>query len=219
VVDLIRRRGETIRGSTAVISEPPPRIEDLVVDVLRVGFLIVPVLLVGYLLLRDGESWATLRLDRRRPFRDVGEGAVIAALVSAVGLGFYVFAVRAGFTRTIIPVSTDGPWWTTPLLLLQAGENAVVEEVIVGAYLLHRLRQIGWRNATAIGACAVLRGSYHLYQGVGPFAANAVMGVAFALWLLRGKRTWPLVVAHFLIDAVVFVGWFWFRDHLSWLPH
>ena len=218
ILDLVSRRGTPIKGTTAVITDAPAQVEELIADLLRVGFGLVPVLLVGHLLTRDGEGWGTLRLDRSQPARDLRNGAGIAAAVGAVGLAFYVLAVHIGLTRTIIPVGTGGPWWTTPLLLLQAAQNAVLEEVIVGAYLLHRLRQIGWQEVRVIATAAVLRGTYHLYQGYGPFLANAVMGVAFALWLRSGRRTWPLVVAHFLIDAVVFVGWFWFRDHLGWLP-
>ena len=61
--------------------------------------------------------------------------------------------------------------------------------------LLTRLRQIGWSWWLAIGVSALVRGSYHLYQGFGGFAGNLVMGVAFAALFLRWKRTGPLVVA------------------------
>nr|WP_306420803.1 CPBP family intramembrane glutamic endopeptidase [Arthrobacter sp. JCM 19049] len=53
---------------------------------------------------------------------------------------------------------------------------------------------------------ALLRGSYHLYQGFGPFIGNAVMGAVFGWVYLRWGRVMPLVIAHFLLDAVGFVG-------------
>ena len=96
--------------------------------------------------------------------------------------------------------------------------NGWAEEVIVVGYLLHRLRQIGWTDRRSMATSALIRGSYHLYQGYGAFAANALMGVAFAWWWQRGKRTVPLVIAHFLIDAVVFVGYPLVRDRWTWLP-
>jgi membrane protease YdiL (CAAX protease family) len=65
---------------------------------------------------------------------------------------------------------------------------------------------------------AVLRGSYHLYQGFGAFVGNAVMGVVFALFFLRYKRVMPLIVAHTLLDVVAFVGYTVLPDSwLSWL--
>ena len=66
-------------------------------------------------------------------------------------------------------------------------------------------------------ASALLRGSYHLYQGFGAFVGNAVMGVVFALFFLRYKRVLPLVIAHTLLDVVAFVGYTLLRDRVGFL--
>ena len=58
----------------------------------------------------------------------------------------------------------------------------------------------------AIFASAMLRGSYHLYQGFGPFIGNAIMGVIFAAVYTRTRRLMPLVIAHAVLDIVAFVG-------------
>jgi len=63
----------------------------------------------------------------------------------------------------------------------------------------------------------MLRGSYHLYQGFGPFIGNAVMGVVFAVFFLRTRRLWPLVVAHTILDVVSFVGYALLADRLPFL--
>ena len=65
---------------------------------------------------------------------------------------------------------------------------------------------------------AVVRGSYHLYQGFGGFVGNVVMGLLFGWLYLRWRRTMPLVAAHTLIDAVAFVGYALLRGKVSWLP-
>ena len=57
-----------------------------------------------------------------------------------------------------------------------------------------------------IGLSALVRGSYHLYQGFGGFAGNLIMGVIFGLIYLRWRRVGPLVVAHTLLDITAFVG-------------
>ena len=66
-----------------------------------------------------------------------------------------------------------------------------------------------------LGASAVLRGSYHLYQGFGPFVGNAVMGLVFGEWFRRRGRVMPLVIAHTLLDVVSFVGYQLFADALG----
>jgi membrane protease YdiL (CAAX protease family) len=67
-------------------------------------------------------------------------------------------------------------------------------------------------------ASSVLRGSYHLYQGVGGLVGNMVMGAVFCLLYQRWGRVMPLVVAHALIDTVAFVGYALLAGHVSWLP-
>ena len=117
-----------------------------------------------------------------------------------------------------MPEALPAVWWRIPLLLLSAAQNAVLEEVLVVGYLLHRLRQLGWSDGRALALSAVLRGSYHLYQGLGGFAGNLVMGLVFGRLYQRWGRIGPLVVAHTLIDAVTFVGYVYLAGHVAWLP-
>ena len=77
---------------------------------------------------------------------------------------------------------------------------------------------LGVRPWLAIAISAVIRGSYHLYQGVGAFLGNAVMGLIFGFLYRRWGRVMPLIITHFLIDAVTFVGYALLAGHVSWLP-
>ena len=104
------------------------------------------------------------------------------------------------------------------VLILSAAGNAWAEEVIMIGWLLTRLRQLGWSENRSLVAAAVLRGSYHLYQGLGGFVGNLVMGLVFGrVWQRRG-RLWCLVGAHTLIDVVAFVGYGLLRGRVGWLP-
>ena len=91
--------------------------------------------------------------------------------------------------------------------MLSALQNALLEEVIAVGYLMERLRDLRWRAPAIVVASALLRGSYHLYQGWGAFVGNVVMGLVFAEYYRRRRRVMPLVVAHTLMDVVVFVGY------------
>jgi membrane protease YdiL (CAAX protease family) len=109
-------------------------------------------------------------------------------------------------------------WWKFPVLVLSALENAVLEEFIVLGYVIVRLRQLGFGDPAAIGLSALLRGSYHLYQGIGGFVGNVAMGLLFGWLYRRWGRVTPLVVAHTLLDVGAFVGYAVLVDHVSWLP-
>ncbi len=108
-------------------------------------------------------------------------------------------------------------WWTVPVLVLAAFQNAALEEVIMIGFLLTRLRQLSWPVVATILTSALIRGSYHLYQGFGGFLGNAIMGVIFALIYLRWKRVAPLIVAHTLLDIAAFVGYSVVAPRVTWL--
>ncbi|GAC1536125.1 MAG: CPBP family intramembrane metalloprotease [Acidimicrobiales bacterium] len=191
---------------------------DVTYQLLDIVTELVPVLLVVYLLARSAESLATLGVDGRRPRSDATWSVGLALLVGAVGLGFVYGAKALGINRQLIVGTAARHWWTIVLLVGQAAGTAVAEEVIVGGFMLHRLRQIGWSDRRSLTASALVRGSYHLYQGVGGGLANVVLGVFFGRIYQRRGRVLPLIVAHFLIDAVAFVGYVELRGRVSWLP-
>jgi uncharacterized protein len=179
---------------------------------------LMPVLLVLVLLSRDpGAAGFGIGLFRRPARRDLLQGAGFAALIGIPGLVLVWAAHRLGVSANLAVVDVPDTWYRVPLLLLQAAQNGALEEIVVVGYLLTRLRQMGWSNGAALGASAVLRGSYHLYQGLGGFAGNLVMGLIFAWWFQRTRRVLPLVVAHFLLDVFAFVGYLYLRQHVSWI--
>lgn len=191
---------------------------DLAFQLFSLATGIVPVLLVGHLLLRGGGSLRALGLDRRDPRRDATRAAAVAAFVGSIGLGLYLAAHALGANLTVVPSALPAVWWRIPVLLLSAAQNAVLEEVVVGGYLLTRLHQLGWGANRSAVLSACIRGSYHLYQGFGGFLGNLAMGLLFARLYQRWGRVMPLAVAHFLLDAVAFLGYVALHGHVSWLP-
>lgn len=191
---------------------------DLTYQVLGVAFAVVPALLAMHLLGRGGRpAGRIIGLDLRRPRFDLGAGALVALCIGLPGLGLYFAARALGLAADVVPSALPSVWWAIPVLVLSAIQNAVLEEVVVVGYLITRLRQLGWRLPAVIVTSALLRGSYHLYQGFGGFVGNAIMGVLFALFFLRTRRVAPLVVAHSLLDIAAFVGYALLHSHVSWL--
>ena len=154
----------------------------------------------------------------RHPAQDTARGAMLAAIIGGTGLALYLAAFHLGVELTVVPESLPAVWWRIPVLLISAAHDGILEEIVVLAYLLRRLDQLGWTPWKAILLSAVLRGSYHLYQGFGAFVGNAVMGLVFGILYKRWGRCTPMIVAHTLIDAVTFVGYAALRGKVSWLP-
>lgn len=191
---------------------------DLVLQLANILVSLAPVALVLYLMARSGEPPSAMGLDTSRPAQDTARGVVLAALIGGSGLGLYFAALHLGFNLTVVPESLPAVWWRIPVLVLDGIQNGVLEEILVVGYLLRRLSQLGWPGPRAIAVSAVLRGSYHLYQGFGGFLGNAAMGVIFGLLYRRWGRVTPLVIAHSLIDIVAFTGYAVLHGHVSWLP-
>jgi membrane protease YdiL (CAAX protease family) len=176
-----------------------------------IAFSLAPVALVFHLARRDPEDLRGFGLGTDSLGLDAAWGLAAAAVVSAVGLALYVAAIAANYNRFVIPVPPLGHWWTIPILLTGSLQNAVLEEVIVVGYLIRRLEQLGLASVGALLVSAAFRGSYHLYQGWGSFAGNVALGLFFGWIFLRWRRTWPLITAHFAIDALAGIGYIVFR--------
>lgn len=226
-----------LSGQTTTLNPPLADREywDLTYQLLDIVFALVPVLLVFHLLwIRGRNPFRTFGLDARRPGADLAWGV---GLFVAIGLGtllVYAAGRAGGVTTAIVGSALDEYWWTTPVLVLSALRHALLEEVIVVAWLFDRLGYLqqvksgldparpgapGGLRTWASGAvvplnalavvvgCAVLRGAYHLYQGIGPGIGNLLMGLVFGALYLRYRRVLPLVIAHLLLDVAGFVAY------------
>ncbi|NMR19996.1 CPBP family intramembrane glutamic endopeptidase [Cellulomonas fimi] len=196
------------QSATLNPSRSPRPYLDLTYQLLGIGFALVPVVLALFLLSAHGRSAARrIGLDGSRPGRDLGVGVGLAALIGIPGLGLYALGRAVGLTVEIQASALDAAWWTIPVLILAALKNALLEEVVVVGYLTERLGELRWSPVVIVLVSSVLRGSYHLYQGIGPFVGNLVMGLVFAEYYRRRRRVMPLVVAHTVLNVVAFVGY------------
>jgi len=183
---------------------------DLIYQLMAIFFDLVPVALVGFLLWRATRPHlGRLGIDFTRPGRDALTGVGLALLVGIPGIGVYLAGRAIGATVGVNPAGLDEHWWTIPVLILSAFRAGATEEVIVVGYLFARLRDLRWGTWTIILSTALLRGTYHLYQGFGAFVGNLAMGVLFGWLYSRTGRVLPLVIAHTVIDAAIFVGYPW----------
>ena len=213
--------GVPLAGQSAVLNDtlaPGRPLLDLTRQVLRICFALAPVALVWYLLVRSGEGLRAIGLDLTQPGRDLLRGAGLAAIVGGIGLVGYLVAYQSGVNLAVVAQALPDEWWRWPVLIGAALQNAVVEEVIVIGFVMRRLTQLGWAPWAVISTSAVVRGSYHLYQGIGGLLGNMAMGAFFGWLFMRWGRVLPLIVAHALIDIVAFIGYAVLEGRVDWLP-
>lgn len=171
-----------------------------------------------YLLWRSGYGPRSIGLGRPTLRPDATQGVGLAALIGLPGLALYLTAQAVGANLTVAPSTIDDHWWRLPILILWAIANSGAEEILVVAYLITRLRDLGWSENSSLLASALLRGSYHLYQGFGGGVGNIIMGLIFGRYWQKTHRLWPLIIAHALIDIVAFVGYALLRGRIDWIP-
>jgi membrane protease YdiL (CAAX protease family) len=191
---------------------------DLAYQLVGIALALVPVALAVHLLSRDhADARHDIGADLRFPAHDLGQGAVLAVVVGVPGLGLYAAARALGLNTNVAAANLGEHWWTVPVLVLAAAQNAVLEEVVMVGYLFTRWREAGWTTPAVIVTSAAIRGTYHLYQGFGGLLGNLAMGLLFGWVYSRTRRVGPLIVAHTIIDLVAFVGYTLFKSHLRWL--
>ena len=214
---------------------------DLAYQLAEITLALVPVLLALHLLARDrgpvrpsggpsgGSSGGAtaagvlvsphrlMGLDLARPARDLLHGTALAAAIGIPGLGLYLGARALDLSTTIAPANLPQVWWAVPVLILASVQNALLEEVVMVGYLFRRWAQAGWSTAAVVVVSALVRGTYHAYQGFGGFVGNVAMGLLLGWVYTRTRRVMPLVVAHTLLDVVAFVGYAVLADRVGWL--
>ena len=199
---------EALNQQTATLNRaqsPLPWL-DPVLQLVSSGVLFAWGGLAMFLLLRHLPTPALVRSWRLRRI-DWLHGAGLAAIIGLPGLAFYFGAVHLGLSKQVVPTGLDETWWRVPLLIVNSWANGFAEELVVVAWLSTRLRQLRLSWAWVFAGTALLRGSYHLYQGYSAGLGNIIMGLVYLWYFKRTGRIWPLVIGHGLIDTVAFVGY------------
>lgn len=83
--------------------------------------------------------------------------------------------------------------------------NPFFEELIVRAYTMSEVIDLGGSRLLAIVVSVGLQTSYHLYQGVARSIAVAATFTVFSIYFARTRKILPVIVAHFCIDAFALI--------------
>jgi uncharacterized protein len=173
---------------------------------------VLTVVLVMKLLARENTSLAPLLTPR-----PVGKNLLRALGALVIVYIAFVFGSFAGnlliyYGARTIPESVTPPIWLGLVrLLIVPITVAVAEETLYRGYLLPRL-QVHLGRVGAVIVSALLAAAQNLAFGMGNletvmagFVGSFIVGLAFGALYLWFKRLAPLILVHWLFEAIV--GW------------
>lgn len=189
------------------------------------GRLVLPlrmlavVLLATWLLRLDGRGWRDVGLTwptriRRGTVLVIG-GYVVIALLSGLVLKGVLPALHLA-PPSAAPLSkvhgdpVEYAFWMLPMTW---GSAAFGEEMLFRGFIFDRLRVlVGDRGASlALALQAIVFGAAHMSLGASSMIVAGTIGAAMGgIYLLAGRKLWPCILLHGLIDSVsvtvVFLG-------------
>ena len=182
-------------------------------EILFYTCVIATLMLVALLLLLRflcGERFSDLNLKQARWWQDVlgGIGLTILTLGTAFFLGPVLGRLLPGNSQSmdnILIGLTQDPLKLALLLGPGLAFGAAGFEELTRVFFLSRWWKIASRTAwrwLGVLVSAVMFGLAHLYQGPAGVANTAITGLILAIVYLRFGRVWPLIISHYLHDAL-----------------
>jgi membrane protease YdiL (CAAX protease family) len=164
--------------------------------------IVTPIALL--LLARSGQPPAALHLGARDGVRDLGPaaGVLFGAWLGGLALALALQPLLDNTAAVTRSVNSHVPAYFVVYALFVSAVTAINEEVVVSAYLLTRLSQLGWNPWPALALSLTLRTSYHAYYGLA-LLLTVPFGFVATRSFQRSGRLWRAVLAHFTNDAIL----------------
>jgi membrane protease YdiL (CAAX protease family) len=80
--------------------------------------------------------------------------------------------------------------------------NPFFEELIVRAYTMSEVMNLGGNRGLAVIVSVVVQMSYHTYQGVASVLALTLLFTAFSIYYIRTRKIVPVILAHLCLDLL-----------------
>jgi len=162
-----------------------------------------------YVVFRQARTW----MNFSAPFEwmDLGRAlALFAAAVLAYRFVYYFVQYCAVFATGswLYPKSMRG-FLAVGISLLSIFFvllNPVFEEMIARAYFMTEVRELTSSQTIAVIFSTLLQTSYHLYQGWFRATCVGATFLVFSIYYARTRRIGPVIMAHFLLDALALLN-------------
>ena len=185
---------------TAIFQQAPASISELHLQKLLIFEPIVLAILGLFLFVR---RWNAKKLGFSFTLADLPIGVLLAITTyAAVWLGWLGVTAITGRSFADMPSTQVAlPGFTIATVAAVSIVNSIYEELFVCAYVVSFMQR-SRSNLTAVLSSAGIRFLYHLYQGLGGALSVLGVGLVFAAYFAMKRRSWPLVIAHGLLDLV-----------------
>lgn len=166
-------------------------------------------LAIGWFLLVRGWTTKKLGLDSHWSDGLWGVGLAVTAYFVMYQVFVLIAATAPGLAEAAgrmprLPHALS-PWVVAAEILL----SSFYAEFFVTGYIVAALKERAGLNI-AVNVSVALRLTYHIYQGVVGVLVFIPIGLIFAYWYGKTGKLWPVVVAHALLNLIVFL------PHLKW---
>jgi len=160
-------------------------------------------IVLWYVLGGQGKTWSDIGL--KPVLRDVPRALALLLAVNVAALlvwfpAQYLYAVYAGHYLTPKSLTSMFGFGISFLSIAFACLNPFFEELIVRAYTMSEVMELGASRTLATVVSVVLQMSYHLYQGVANALILMVVFSVFSMYFARTRRIFPVVLVHLCLD-------------------
>lgn len=156
-----------------------------------------------YVMCRQGKTWKDI--GWKLGFADVPRAAGL--LIAAMVLMYVPFIPIQYFYRAysghfLAPKSLHSilGFGISSLSIVFICLNPFFEELIVRAYTMSEVMNLGGSRGLAVIVSVVAQMSYHLYQGLASAMALTFLFTAFSIYYVRARRIVPVILAHLCLD-------------------
>jgi len=137
-------------------------------------------------------------------------------IMLGIGLLLAIFRVSSGlivsntiaFINSLNPTTINAPDITLHTNFLSMAiivvVNSFFEEFLLMGYVFKRFEKM--HPAFVILISAIIRASYHTYQGLNFLPSILIMAVIFGTYYTKYKKLWPLIIAHTIGNTFYFLS-------------
>jgi membrane protease YdiL (CAAX protease family) len=176
-----------------------------------VGALITQVtslLVLWYVMCTQRRSWNEIGWNPE--IRDIprGLGLLVISNLAMYVLFIpiqYTYRVYAGHFLVPKSLNTILGFGISSLSIAFVCLNPFFEELIVRAYTISEVINLGASRTMAVVVSVAVQMSYHLYQGFVSAVALTFVFTMFSIYYVRTRRIGPVILAHLCVDVLALI--------------
>ena len=189
-----------------LIAGTPTRTSEQMGFALLNGILleVTALFLLWFVLKQQGRDWGDIGFKPSRLDIPTGIGLTIVALCATILPMLFlqlVYLATAGHylqARSVKGLLGAG---ISGLSVVFVFINPAFEELVVRAYAMTEIMELGGTRTLAVLLSVGIQMSYHLYQGLLNCIALTAVFTVFSLYFVKTRKITPIILAHFCFDA------------------